>query len=86
MDLAKVRELAPEVIMLDILFAGECKDWPFITMARLDQQLCRIPTWARGLVAWCGLHEIGWIAVRQPEVLGPMSMRRQAGRDGNAGP
>lgn len=43
LDLAKVRDLAPDAMVLDILFAGDSKGWPFITLARLDREVCRIP-------------------------------------------
>lgn len=42
-DLSKIRELAPDALMLDIMFAGESTGWPFITLARLDRDVCRIP-------------------------------------------
>jgi DNA-binding response OmpR family regulator len=43
LDLDKVRELAPDVMVLDIMFEGASKGWPFITMARVDRELCLIP-------------------------------------------
>jgi DNA-binding response OmpR family regulator len=43
LDLNKVRELAPDVLVLDIMFAGDSKGWPFITMARVDRELSLVP-------------------------------------------
>jgi len=43
LDLNHIKHLAPDVMVLDILFAGESKGWPFITLARLDPVVCLIP-------------------------------------------
>ena len=43
LDLEKVRQLRPDLMVLDIMFEGASKGWPFITMARMDRQLCGIP-------------------------------------------
>src|SRR5690349_9100818 len=43
LDLTRVKELAPDVMVLDIMFAGQNKGWLFLTMARLDPQLRQVP-------------------------------------------
>ena len=43
LDMEKVRNLAPDVIVQDIMFEGGSKGWPFITMARMDRQLRTVP-------------------------------------------
>lgn len=43
LDLDRIKELAPELLVCDIMFASDSKGWPFLTMARLDRQLCRVP-------------------------------------------
>jgi CheY-like chemotaxis protein len=43
LDLGPVRALAPDVIVLDLLFEHQLKGWHFLTMARLDRELSRIP-------------------------------------------
>jgi CheY-like chemotaxis protein len=43
LDIDRIRELAPDVIVLDLLFDYQLKGWHFLTMARLDRALCRIP-------------------------------------------
>jgi two-component system alkaline phosphatase synthesis response regulator PhoP len=43
LDLAKVKRLKPDLMVLDIMFEGEDKGWHFLTLSRLDRQLCRIP-------------------------------------------
>jgi CheY-like chemotaxis protein len=43
LDLNRVKELAPDVMVLDIMFAGQNKGWLFLTMARLDPQVRQVP-------------------------------------------
>jgi two-component system, OmpR family, response regulator VicR len=44
LDLDKVRALAPDVIVQDLLFEGTQElGWKFLTLVRLDPQLARIP-------------------------------------------
>jgi two-component system, OmpR family, response regulator VicR len=44
LDLAKVRALAPDIIVQDLLFEGTQElGWKFLTLMRLDPQLARIP-------------------------------------------
>ncbi len=44
LDLDKVRALAPDVIVQDLLFEGTQElGWKFLTLARLDPELARIP-------------------------------------------
>jgi CheY-like chemotaxis protein len=44
LDLDKVRALAPDIIVQDLLFEGTQElGWKFLTLARLDPELARIP-------------------------------------------
>jgi DNA-binding response OmpR family regulator len=43
LDLDKIRRLNPDALVLDIMFEGESKGWPFITMARIDREVSKIP-------------------------------------------
>jgi CheY-like chemotaxis protein len=44
LDIAKVRGLEPDIIVQDLLFEGTQElGWKFLTMARLDPALARIP-------------------------------------------
>ena len=44
LDIAKVRALAPDIIVQDLLFEGTQElGWKFLTLMRLDPQLARIP-------------------------------------------
>ena len=44
LDLDKVKTLAPDVIVQDLLFEGTQElGWKFLTLVRLDPQLARIP-------------------------------------------
>jgi CheY-like chemotaxis protein len=44
LDIDKVKALAPDVIIQDLLFEGTQElGWKFLTLARLDPQLARIP-------------------------------------------
>jgi two-component system, OmpR family, response regulator VicR len=44
LDLDKVRALAPDVIVQDLLFEGTQElGWKFLTLVRLDPELARIP-------------------------------------------
>jgi CheY-like chemotaxis protein len=44
LDLARIKELAPDVIVQDLLFAGmQEQGWKFLTLARLDPETARIP-------------------------------------------
>ena len=43
LDLPRIKELAPDVLVLDIIFAGKNKGVAFLTMAWLDPQLRRVP-------------------------------------------
>jgi CheY-like chemotaxis protein len=43
LDIDRIRDLAPDAIVLDLLFEQQLKGWHFLTMARLDRELCRIP-------------------------------------------
>ena len=44
LDLAKVKALAPDVIVQDLLFEGTQElGWKFLTLVRLDPVLARIP-------------------------------------------
>jgi two-component system response regulator VicR len=44
LDLDKVRALAPDIIVQDLLFEGTQElGWKFLTLARLDPVLARIP-------------------------------------------
>jgi CheY-like chemotaxis protein len=44
-DLARIKSLAPDLIVQDLLFASgtEQTGWHFLTMVRLDPELARIP-------------------------------------------
>jgi CheY-like chemotaxis protein len=44
LDVAKVRALAPDIIVQDLLFEGNQElGWKFLTLMRLDPELARIP-------------------------------------------
>ncbi|MDP9354578.1 MAG: response regulator [Chloroflexota bacterium] len=43
LDLAKIKTLNPDVIVLDVMFEGHDKGWQFLTLARLDPEVCAIP-------------------------------------------
>jgi CheY-like chemotaxis protein len=44
LDIDKVRALAPDIIVQDLLFEGTQElGWKFLTLVRLDPQLARIP-------------------------------------------
>ena len=44
LELTRLREIAPDVIVQDLVFGGEFDaGWHFLTMARLDPNLARIP-------------------------------------------
>jgi CheY-like chemotaxis protein len=44
LDIAKVRALAPDIIVQDLLFEGMHETgWKFLTLMRLDPELARIP-------------------------------------------
>lgn len=43
LDLNRVKAIAPELIVLDIMFEGADRGWPFLTLSRLDRDLCRTP-------------------------------------------
>jgi len=44
LDIAKVRALAPDIIVQDLLFEGTQElGWKFLTLVRLDPVLARIP-------------------------------------------
>jgi CheY-like chemotaxis protein len=44
LDLARVKALAPDVIVQDLLFEGTQElGWKFLTLVRLDPELARIP-------------------------------------------
>jgi CheY-like chemotaxis protein len=43
LDLARIKDLAPDVLVLDILFERQIKGWEFLTMARLDPALRHMP-------------------------------------------
>jgi CheY-like chemotaxis protein len=43
LDLQKIKTLAPEVIVLDVMFEGHDKGWQFLTLSRLDPEVCAIP-------------------------------------------
>ena len=44
LDIAKVKALAPDVMIQDLLFEGTQElGWKFLTLMRLDPQLARIP-------------------------------------------
>jgi two-component system, OmpR family, response regulator VicR len=44
LDIAKVKTLAPDVIVQDLLFEGTQElGWKFLTLARLDPELAHIP-------------------------------------------
>jgi CheY-like chemotaxis protein len=43
-ELSRIKELQPDVIVQDLLFAGTHEvGWHFLTLARLDPELARIP-------------------------------------------
>jgi two-component system alkaline phosphatase synthesis response regulator PhoP len=44
LDIAKVKNLAPDIIVQDLLFEGmQEQGWKFLTLVRLDPDLARIP-------------------------------------------
>jgi CheY-like chemotaxis protein len=45
LDLTRIKALAPDLIIQDLLFAdgSQQKGWHFLTMSRLDPELARIP-------------------------------------------
>jgi two-component system response regulator VicR len=44
LDIDKVKGLAPDIIVQDLLFEGTQElGWKFLTLARLDPQLARVP-------------------------------------------
>ena len=44
LDLAKIKTLAPDLIVQDLLFEGmQETGWKFLTLVRLDPELARIP-------------------------------------------
>ena len=43
LDLDRVRRFAPDLLVLDLMFEGVDKGWQFLTLARLDRDLCRVP-------------------------------------------
>src|SRR4051794_7607837 len=43
LDLSQIRALAPDALVLEIMFAGERTGWPFVTRARLDRTVGQIP-------------------------------------------
>jgi two-component system, OmpR family, response regulator VicR len=44
LDITKVKNLAPDVIVQDLLFEGtQEQGWKFLTLVRLDPELARIP-------------------------------------------
>lgn len=43
LNIGRIRELKPDIIVLDLKFQEQLKGWHVLTLARLDRQLCRIP-------------------------------------------
>jgi CheY-like chemotaxis protein len=44
LDIAKVKALAPDIIVQDLLFEGTQElGWKFLTLVRLDPELARVP-------------------------------------------
>jgi len=43
LNLDKVKTLAPDVIVLDLMFEGHDNGWKFLTLARLDPEVAAIP-------------------------------------------
>ena len=43
LDLQKVKTLAPDVIVLDVMFEGHDNGWKFLTLSRLDPEVGSIP-------------------------------------------
>jgi CheY-like chemotaxis protein len=44
LDISKIKTLAPDIIVQDLLFEGTQElGWKFLTLARLDPELARIP-------------------------------------------
>lgn len=43
LNLVKIKSLAPDVIVLDVMFEGHDKGWQFLTLSRLDPEVCAIP-------------------------------------------
>jgi two-component system response regulator VicR len=44
LDITKIKSLAPDIIVQDLLFEGTQElGWKFLTLARLDPELARIP-------------------------------------------
>jgi CheY-like chemotaxis protein len=43
-DIAKVKKIAPDIIVQDLLFEGSQElGWKFLTLVRLDPELARVP-------------------------------------------
>jgi two-component system, OmpR family, response regulator VicR len=44
LDIAKVKKIAPDIIVQDLLFEGSQElGWKFLTLVRLDPELARVP-------------------------------------------
>lgn len=43
LDLDRIRALAPDAIVLDVMFEGDTAGWKFLTLLELDRELCRLP-------------------------------------------
>ena len=43
LDLDRIKAVAPDLIVLDVLFEGDDKGWQFLKLSRLDRELCRVP-------------------------------------------
>lgn len=44
LDIAKIKALAPDIIVQDLLFEGTQEEgWKFLTLVRIDPELARIP-------------------------------------------
>jgi two-component system, OmpR family, response regulator VicR len=44
LDIAKVKKIAPDIIVQDLLFEGTQElGWKFLTLVRLDPELARVP-------------------------------------------
>ncbi len=43
LDLQKIKTLAPDVIVLDVMFEGHDKGWQLLTLSRRDPEVCAIP-------------------------------------------
>jgi CheY-like chemotaxis protein len=93
LDLTRVKALAPDVIVLEILFEhSEERGWEFLTLARLDPELADVPlvlcTAAIGVVRdeamAAKLHKLGVRVILKPfnidELLGVISEVSSEGR------